>query len=405
LYQKIFNEVEKIKDEIIILSKNIHNNPELGFKEYKTSNFIKDLLKKHNFTIEENVGGLDTAFKARSKGKEKGPAVAFLAEYDALPEIGHGCGHNLIAATSTAAAIALSKLMHDMPGEVILIGTPAEEGGGGKIILLEKGVFDDVDYALMAHPSTKALIGRKGLATTDIKLEFFGKAAHSSAPEDGINALQAVIQTFNMIDSVRAQFPLKATINGIITKGGTAANIIPDYASCELCPRAKTVADLDKVIDKINTVVKAAETLTGATSKMSMGSIYAERYSNRVMDEIYKKYMEIQGEKVEYPDPDMKVGSSDIGNVSLKVPTIHPYFKIADPEVKSHSKDFANAAITDRAHESAIKTAKALACTAYEILTNEKVREEIRREFEEAVPKDRSNLFCKIRTLDGDDKK
>lgn len=137
--------------------------------------------------------------------------------------------------------------------------------------------------------------------------------------------------------------------------------------------------------------MEAAKTLTGASSKMSTGSIYAERYPNRVMDEIYKKYMEIQGEKVEYPDPDMKVGSSDIGNVSFKVPTIHPYFKIADPGVNSHSKDFANAAVTDGAHESAIKTAKALACTAYEILTNEKVREEIKREFDETVPKDRSN--------------
>jgi len=391
LYKEIFEEVEKIKDDIIALSKDIHGNPELGFNEHKALKFIKDLLKKHNFTIEENVGGLETAFKAQFKGKEKGPAVAFLAEYDALPEIGHGCGHNLIAAVSTAAAIALSKVMHDLPGEVMLIGTPAEEGGGGKIILLEKGVFDDVDYALMAHPNTKALIGRKGLATTDIELEFFGKAAHSSAPEDGINALQAVIQTFNMIDSIRAQFPLKATINGIITHGGIAANIIPDYASCKFCPRAKTVADLKKVLDKINITVEAAKTLTGASSKMSTGSIYAERYPNRVMDEIYKKYMEIQGEKVEYPDPDMKVGSSDIGNVSFKVPTIHPYFKIADPGVNSHSKDFANAAVTDGAHESAIKTAKALACTAYEILTNEKVREEIKREFDETVPKDRSN--------------
>ncbi len=383
---RLIKEFDNIKDEMLSLSKNIHENPELCFDEYKSSNFIKELLKKHNFIIEEKSGGIDTAFKARFKGKEDGPTVAFLAEYDALPEIGHGCGHNLIAAVSTGAAIALSKVMNETNGEIILLGTPAEEGGGGKVILLEKGEFDDIDYSLMAHPSTQALIGRGGLATTGIELVYRGISAHSAAPEQGINALQAVIQTFNMLDSIRAQLPNKTNINGIITSGGKASNIIPDYAACRFSVRTRNFEDLKIVVCKIKNTIKAVEMLTGAKAEIKVGSVYAERYPNLTIGETYKKYMEEQGEKIDYPDPNAKIGSSDIGNVTLKMPAIHAYFKIVDQQIASHSKDFTNASITDKAHESALKTSKALACTAYEILTDKKLREKIQREFKENVP-------------------
>ncbi len=385
--EKIYLEIDNIKDELLDLSRKIHENPELCFEEYKSSKFIKELLKKHDFEIEENSGGIETAFKARFKGNNKGPVVAFLAEYDALPEIGHGCGHNLIAMVSTGAAIGLSKLMKDLPGEVILMGTPAEEGGGGKIILLEKGEFEDIDFSLMTHPSTQALIGRGGLATTGVDLEYKGLSAHSAAPEDGINALQAVIQTFNMIDSIRAQLPFKTNINGIITKGGNAANIIPDYASCRFSVRTRTFGDLKVVINKIKNTIEAVEKLTGAEAKINIGNVYTERYPNITIGETYKKYMEDQKEKVDYPDPNAKIGSSDIGNVTLKMPAIHAYFKITDKSITSHSMDFTNAVITDYAHESALKTSKALSCTGYEILTDEKLREKILQEYSKNVPK------------------
>ena len=384
--EKIFAELDGIREEFMELSRNIHENPETCFEEYKSSRFIMDLLSKHGFDIEEKAGGIDTAFKATYEGKETGPTVAFLAEYDALPNIGHGCGHNLIAAAATGAAIALSKIMGELPGSIVLLGTPAEEGGGGKILLLERGVFDDIDYSLMAHPSTEALIGRGGLATTDMKLEYHGRAAHSASPENGINALQSVIQTFNLIDSIRACFPLKSNVNGIITNGGQAANIIPDYASCTFSVRSGTFTQLKEVVGDIKKAIRAVETLTGAQASVKTGKAYSERYPNLAIAETYKKYMELQGETVNYPDPEAKIGSSDIGNVTLKMPAIHAYFKIAEKDVVAHTKDFTAAAITDRAHESTLKTSKALACTAYELLMSKDLREKSMSEFKNKVP-------------------
>lgn len=386
MIDKIFNEIDDIKDEIFQLSRNIHQNPELCYEEHLSSAFIKDVLKKHGFSIEDNSGGMETAFKARFKGCCDGPVVAFLAEYDALPGIGHGCGHNLIASVSTGAAIGLSKLMGQIGGEVVLMGTPAEEGGGGKVILLEKGEFDDIDYALMTHPSTENLIGRGGLATTGMEITFTGVSAHSAAPEDGVNALQGVIQTFNMIDAIRALLPLKANINGIITKGGIATNIIPDYAQCRLSVRAGSFGDLKVVINRIRNAVAAAEQLTGAKSTIVTGRVYAERYPNLTIGGVFKTYMEKQGETVNYPDPTAKIGSSDIGNVTLKIPAIHAYIKITDEKIVSHSMEFTKASITEKAHDITLKAAKALACAGYEILTDENLRVEIQKEFDSKVP-------------------
>ncbi len=384
----IQNEIDLIEGELLEVCEKIHANPELSFKEYKASEWIIELLKKHGFEVSEKIGGLDTAFKARFKAKKPGPKVAFLAEYDALPEIGHGCGHNIIATCSVGAAIGLSKVLDGLEGEVILIGTPAEEGGGGKIILLEENEFEDVDYALMIHPTShRSIIGRGGLAATRVTVEFQGKAAHSSAPEDGINALSAIISVFNGIDALRPTFDMKSNINGIITNGGDAANIITEYASCDFSVRAKTLAELKNLIEMIKRVVSSAEVLTGAKASIDIGRLYAERYPNITMGEAFKSNMDELGEKMGYPDPNRKVGSSDIGNVTLRVPAIHSYLSIADDSVNAHSIEFTKASISQRAKKIAIKGAKGLAMTGYEILHNEVLRKKINNEFQEKVPK------------------
>lgn len=384
----IQKEIDLIKDELLELSEKIHGNPEVAFKEYKASQWIIDLLEKHGFDVSEKIGGLDTAFKARFKGKKEGPTVAFLAEYDALPEIGHGCGHNIIAACSVGAAIGLSKIMKEIQGDVLLIGTPAEEGGGGKIILLEQNEFDGVDYALMIHPtSSRSIIGRGGLAATRVTVNFKGKAAHSSSPENGVNALAAVIQVFNGIDALRPTFDMKSNINGIITQGGGASNIIPEYASCDFSVRAKTLEELKNLVGKIKRVVEAAEKLTGAKATVDIGKMYAERYPNMPMAEAFKSNMESLREKMGYPDPNKKVGSSDIGNVTLKIPAIHSYLAIANDSVNSHSLEFTKFSNSPRAKEIAIRGAKGLAMTGYDILISENLRNKINKEFEEKVPK------------------
>lgn len=383
----IINKIDSIEEELIALSNKIHSNPELAFKEYKAMENITALLKRHGFIIEKGIGDLETAFRAEYAGKGEGPTVAFIAEYDALPEIGHGCGHNLIATMAVGAAIGLKEVAEHIDGNIVVLGTPGEEGGGGKIIMLEKGCFDDIDYVLMMHPCVNNLILRGGLAARNIKIEYFGKAVHSSFPEGGINALQAVIQTFNIIDQFRSLFPLKTNINGIITKGGKAANIIPDYASCEFSVRAETVKDLNVVVGYMEHIVETVDKLIGTKSHIEKGLMYAERYPNRQIDERLKENIALFGVDMEYPDPAMKYGSSDIGNVSLKIPTIHSYIKIADKGVNIHSIDFTKAANSPRAHKQMIKAAKAMALTGYDILTDEKLRRDIYEEFSRTVPK------------------
>lgn len=381
----IINKIDIIKSELIELGNNIHKKPELSFNEYNAVKNITTMLEKHGFNIEKGIGGLETSFRAEYNGD--GPTVAFLAEYDALPEIGHGCGHNLIATMAVGAAIGLKEVSNYIDGKIVVLGTPAEEGGGGKIIMLKEGCFDDIDYVLMMHPCTRNLICRGGLATRVIGIKYYGKSVHSSFPEGGINALQAVIQTFNMIDQFRALFPVRTNVNGIITNGGNTSNIIPDYASCEFSIRAETVKDLKIVVEYVEHIVNTIEKLMKVKAKIEKSLIYSERYPNKCIDEKLRENAAKFDIKMKYPDANMKYGSSDIGNVSLKVPSIHSYIKIADKEVNSHSIEFTKAANTSTAYEQIIKAAKAMALTGFDIFTDETLRKNINDEFNRAVPK------------------
>jgi len=384
--ERLFNEIDKIKVELEELSRNIHKNPELAFEEHKSAAFTMELLKKHGFEIEFPAGGLETAFKATYNGCGDGPTIAYMAEYDALPEMGHACGHNLIAMVSTGAAIGLSKLMDKLPGKLVLMGTPAEELGGGKILMIQDGAFEGIDFALMAHPSTRNKIGGKSLAITDVTVEFFGKPAHSSAPENGINALSAVLHTFYLIDAARTAMPVKTNINGIINSGGVAANIIPEYAKCTFAVRGASVKDLKKVLEMVKNAIRTAESFTGATAKVHIDVLYAESYENIAMSESYKKHMADMGVEYTYIDPSEKQGSTDTANVQIKLPAIQPGVKVCEPEIKGHTLEFRDACVTDKAHEAILKAAKALAATGYELFTDEKLREEVMKEFKEAVP-------------------
>lgn len=382
----ISSKVDSIKDELIELGSRIHEKPELSFNEYNAVKNITAMLKKNGFNSKKGIGGLETSFRAEYNGKSHGPTIAFLAEYDALPEIGHGCGHNLIATMEVGAAIGLKEVAKFINGKIVVLGTPAEENGGGKVTMLQEGCFDDIDYVLMMHPCTRNLICRGGLATRIIDIEYHGKSVHSSLPEGRINALQAVIQTFNMIDQFRALFPLKTNVSGIIKSGGNACNVIPDYASCQFSVRADTVKDLKVVVDYIDHIVNTIEKLIGVKGKIEKSLIYAERYVNRCIDEKLKENIVKFDVNMKYPEPDMKFGSSDIGNISLKVPSIHSYIKIADKEVKSHSVDFTEAANSSFAYEQAIKSGKAMALTGYDILTDKILQKNIYYEFEKTVP-------------------
>jgi len=388
--QKILQAVVELQDELLTLSHNIHDNPELGFQETKALSWQKALLEKYGFIVESPYCGLSTAYRATFTGKGPGPRVAILAEYDALPDIGHGCGHNLIASSAVGAGIGLARVMADIAGEVVVLGTPAEEGGGGKIIMVDKGAFADIDYAMMMHPSTKNIIGRGGLAAVSLKIEFFGTANHSAEPERGVNALTSLIGLFNNINALRGAWKIKEgpNINGIITAGGVASNIIPDYAAAKFTARAYTRSYLLKMVEDIKVAVQAAATMTGATCKIEIGILYAERYSNLTMGETFKTNMTMLGETMNYPDPQESIGSSDIGNVSMVVPAIHEYLSITSQDVNSHSLEFMEAAGSRRADDVVLLAAKGLALTAYDILVDITLRERIRVEFSQISEKD-----------------
>jgi len=370
--------ITKLKPDLTALSLAIHQNPELAFEEHKACSFISDFLRKHGFTVETGVAGLPTAFRAE-KRFGSGPTVAFIAEYDALPEIGHACGHNLIAIMAVGAGIGLSSA-EGLAGTVVVMGTPAEEGLGGKIPMLEKGAFKGVDFALMIHPSGDNLVNRTSTALQHWTVEFRGKNAHSSNPQTGINALSAVMKTFENIDHLRALMPLTANVHGIVTHGGTAANIITDYAVCEFTARAKDLKSLNIVGEYMERAVKAAEILTGATATIKRDPHYAEMHSNRAISAEFKANMAELGIIMKEASNDGKYGSSDIGNVSLAMPTIHPYLDIGS-NYNAHHVGFTADCITEFAHDVAIKGAMGLAMTGFDILTDTALRDVINEEF------------------------
>lgn len=387
--EQIVEAVEAARADLLALSKNIHDNPELGFEEFKAMGFIADTLEKHGFQVQKGYGGLPTSFRADADGKEGGPTIAFLAEYDALNGIGHGCGHNLIATCSVGAFLGLSSILKDLPGKICIIGTPAEEGGAGKVKLLANGAFDDVDFALMMHPSSGGsnLVGRGGRAACTVKVTFHGKGAHSSVPKNGINALSAVISVFNQIDLARPTFDPQDNINGIISNGGTAANIIPPLASCAFCIRADTMKRIGELIDLIKLCVENAEKLTGAKAEVTWDDISAERYPSKPICQAFKDNMHEMGIEMTWPDPKKQYGSSDIGNVSIKMPAIHDYLSITDDKaIQAHTAEYAKAAGTPEAQEVCLKGAKGLAMTGFDILASREFQEEILKYHREQIP-------------------
>ena len=349
-------------------------------------------LEKQGFETERGYCDLPTSFKAVKKGTGKGPVVAFLAEYDALRGVGHGCGHNVIATCASGAFASLAKIFVEMgiAGEVRIIGTPAEEGGAGKAIMLERGGFDGVDFALMIHPTcggeSRNYINRNGRASGSLTISFTGQSAHSSAPATGINALTAAISVFNQIDMLRPLFETEDNVNGVILEGGTASNIIPGFSKSEFCIRAATMKRIDELQNMIIGCAKRAESLTGAKVQIQSEPIYAERYPCLPICEDFKENMARVGISMCLPDPKLLFGSSDIGNVSIKIPAIHDYLSITDEEIPAHSKEYAKAAAEPAADEICIKGAQGLAMTGLDLLLDESLRQAAAEYHEKVVP-------------------
>jgi amidohydrolase len=379
IHERIAAEISKLADTLIELSLDLHAHPELALKEKYAASRLTGLLRE-DFLVEEGVGGLPTAFRA-SAGVGS-PVLAFLCEYDALPGVGHGCGHNLIAAGGAGAALALRRAAPELPGTVSCIGTPGEEGAGGKVVLLEAGVFDGVDAALMFHPGDMTMPIRHATANRRLDVEFHGVAAHAAASaHDGRSALAAMIQFFVGVDALRQFVPETSRMHGIITHGGEAPNVVPAYTRAEFMVRALTSDVVDDLAERVEAIAGAAATATGTTVTISRGIGYAERKNNHVIAELVAGHLRRQNVPVEQPVLRGGTGSSDIGNVSLVLPAIHPYLQVMDRGTPSHSLAMAEAVAQPRAQEAMLRMATALACAGADLLADPEIFDAARAEF------------------------
>ena len=383
--QQIIQEVDALADELYELSKKLYENPEIDFEERQTCEWLSSYLETQEFEVERGIGGVETAFYAKLPGKEATPKLAFLAEYDALPKIGHGCGHNLIAAASIGAGIALSRHLDGIDGSMVIVGTPAEEGGGGKIMLIDAGVFDDISAAVMFHPSSRNIVGSDSLGRIKFTVEFFGKTSHASgSPEEGINALDAVVSFFSNIGLLRQQLKNEARVHGVITHGGEVPNVIPDYTSAVMYVRALDLEYLDEVYEKVCNCAKGAALATATEVEITPYPLrYEPRKRSDELERICRHYMESLGLEIEEPEPG-KMGSTDLGNLSQKVPAIHPYFSIMDTDIAGHSVGMAEATMTPRGQKAMLDAAKVLALTAYGYLTSAEIQDKVAEEFEQS---------------------
>ena len=366
----LFNEGQNLKEVLCEISEYIYHNPELGNQEFKSSEKLISFLEEHNFIVEREFLGLKTAFRAVYDSNKPGLTGGYLCEYDALPEIGHGCGHNMIGTMSAGAGVILSKILDQVGGRVIVYGTPAEETDGAKVIFAEQGVFEELDAAMMLHPSDKTCASGTSTAIYPLQFRYKGKTAHAaSCPQDGINALNSVIQLFNGIDALRQHVTPDVRMHGIITNGGVAANIVPDEAVAQFYFRAAKKETVMELVEKVKNIAQGAALMTGATLEMERFELpYDDLRTHENLSEVFNENLRILG--IEDIEENEDFGSSDIGNVSHIVPTIHPNIGISNCRVIGHSREMADATISELGHERLLIGTLALAYTGYDVLTN-----------------------------------
>ncbi|WP_174865248.1 M20 family metallopeptidase [Pectobacterium polaris] len=390
LQQRISSSIEQHREEYIAISQDIHAHPETGNNEYYASGLLTDLLKKHHFTVTLNVAGHETAFYAEKDSGKPGPTIAYLAEYDALIDIGHACGHNIIGVTSLAAAIALAEVIDQTGGKVVVLGTPAEEGGlrgkGGingnvKARFVEHGFLDTVDVALMVHPSGKTRLTGPSLANNHLYFHFYGKPSHAgSSPHKGVNALDALVLLYNGISVLRQQLPDGVRVHGIITNGGQAPNVIPEYASAHYYIRAKTREEVLALEPRIRAIADGVALATGTTVKIEHQVGPRDFLINHTLNAILLEEFTEAGEVV---DQNAKegIGSTDAGDISHAVPTAHPTIKIGPDDLIGHTVPFREAANSPLGYAALLTGAQVLARTGLRLLTDARALQAAKDEF------------------------
>ncbi len=385
--QHILQAIDDAADQILSVSHQIHERPELGYEEVFASTILSETLEKFGFHVERRFAGIPTAFCAR-KGPGGGPRIAFLAEYDALPEIGHACGHNVIAASALSAGIGLGAVINELSGEVLVIGTPAEETDGGKVTMVNRGCFDDIDSALMVHPYSGDYALTEAPAYEAIQISFQGKAAHAAAaPWDGVNALDAMLLTFANINALRQQMRPDGRIHGVITKGGSAPNIIPEYTQARFYVRASNRKYLAALVEQFKACAQGAAIATRTQVEITnYENSFNEMVNNTTLAYRARDYLvQVLGVKELKRAPDT-FGSVDMGNVSSVTPGIHILVDITGSAPYGlHTREFARAAVSRLADKAILRSGKALGLTGYDLLTDPEFLKAVRQEFADTL--------------------
>ena len=387
--------IDAAREELFGIALDIHAHPELNYQEFHAAKLLSDTLEAHDFAVERGIGGVETAFRATLEGGAgDGPTVAVLAEYDALPEIGHGCGHNLIAMAGLGAGLGVQANIKNLPGRLVVIGTPAEEGGGGKIKLLDAGVFDGVDICLSSHPSSNRTVIPQdipldeswSLAMVGFRYIYHGKAAHAAAaPEEGINALNSLIHLFTGIDALRQHLREATRIPGIITDGGLAPNVVPEFAAANFMLRCRDRNYLsDVIVGKVLKIAEGAALISGATLEVEpYYPFYENVLPNGVLAENFRANAEAVGMRIDAPTGGRRGSgaSTDFGNVSQVLPSLELRYAVSETPVPSHSRQMTETAITETALSSALNVAKVLSLTAGDFLRDPARLKEAQAEF------------------------
>ena len=389
LKQAVCAAVDQMAPRLIELSHRIHSSPEFQYEEHKASAWLCEFLSEEGIGAELGACGMPTAFAGGKDGRAPGPTVAFIAEYDALRGLGHACGHNILGTSNVGAAAALARVMPQLAGRMRIYGTPAEEGGGGKIPFVREGMFKDVDAAISMHPGGGArphTVGGRCLASQKVTFKYFGRPAHAAGnPQDGINALDACIQTFNGINALRQHLRQETRIHGIIRHGGTAANVTPEFAQAEFAVRAPTTVECRATFEKVRHCAEAGALAAGARLEVDLGPFYEETNPNGTLGEVAISNLRILDLPVAPPAGGVASHSTDLGNVSRVCPTVSVSVNIAGKGVSPHQHEFAVAAASADGDRAVVTAAKVMAMTAIDVLTDAALRERAAAEFRESM--------------------
>jgi amidohydrolase len=394
LKQRVEQRLDELMPELEALSDDIFAHPELKFEEHHAVEVIAELLEKHGMEVTRKVANLPTAFSAHVPGHRSNPRVGILAEYDALPEIGHACGHNLIGTSAVGAFLALSSIAGELQGSVALFGTPAEEGGGGKIAMLEQDAFDGLDAVMMTHPFHKtSSVDTPFLASTGLTLKFRGKPSHAAAaPTEGINALDALVMTYVGVNGMRQRLAKDVNIAGVITHGGAAPNIIPDYCEMLYSVRASTWQRAQEAAETVIQIAEGSAAAIGATVEVSMSKspyakfpFYTEDKQNDELKRVFRENLEAIGVEAQPYDPSMGIGSTDFANVSMEIPGMHLMLKLDGTDRPPHTTEFAQAAGSEHGKTWLRQAALAMAFSTIDVLNGDDTLARVKRDFVEAA--------------------